>query len=262
MVIIMEVYVLASGSKGNMTLIQTEKSFFFIDAGISMTKMKQKLDNYQLDYRKVESLFITHEHQDHIMGLKGLLKLNTIKQVYITKGTYEYLPSEIKKMMPEIIFIKSDMPFYHNELKVIPMMLSHDANEPVGFVFNGENNKKLVHLTDTGYVHEAYHEMIENADLYILESNHNPITLMKSSRPHYLKQRIMNELGHLSNIEAALLMNKVVNNGKKAKWVVAHISEDCNNQFDIEEAIVATFDNPNKVEVYFSSQESLEVIKI
>lgn len=258
----MDVYVLASGSKGNMTLVETDNSAFFIDAGISVTKMKKKMDDYGIDFRKVEALFITHEHQDHIIGLKGLLKLNTIKQVYLTKGSYEYLSEEIKKLLPEVIFIKSDNDFYHKEVKVFPMMLSHDANEPVGFVFKNNQNKKMVLLTDTGYVHETYHELIENADLYILESNHNPTTLIRSNRPHYLKQRIMNELGHLSNIEAALLMNKVVNNGKKATWVVAHISEDCNSHFDIEEAIVSTFDNPNKVKIYFSSQESLEVIKI
>ncbi|CCV64801.1 Metal-dependent hydrolase, beta-lactamase family [Alteracholeplasma palmae J233] len=257
----MEIRVLASGSKGNMTLIKVGDESFFIDAGISISKVKKKMDDYSESIEKVETLFLTHEHSDHIIGLKGLLKLKTIKKVFLTEGTLKGLGSELTELLPEFEIIKADKEFNYNGVSIYPVMLSHDANEPVGFIFKKEF-KKLVLLTDTGYVHESYYELLKDAQMYIVEANHNPSLLMNSKRPYYLKQRILNEKGHLSNLDAAILMNKVIENDKKAVWVIAHISEDCNTIQDIEEAIVSTFDTTSKVEVYFSSQESLDVIFI
>ncbi len=256
----MEVFVLASGSKGNVTYLKVEDIRLFIDAGISYQKMKQKMADYGENIFDVKSLFITHEHHDHTMGLKMLLKYGAIEDVYLTKGTLNALPLDIVSEFHQTHIIEADQPFLFGSLKVTPFMISHDAKEPVGFVIENDEHK-IVHLTDSGYVDQTYYPLLKNADLYVLEANHNPFTLFQSARPFLLKKRIASEKGHLSNEDACYLMNQLIQ-GRVSKWVVAHISEDCNAIDDIEEAIVKAFDDPTKVEVFYASQESLPVIKL
>lgn len=256
----MEIYVLASGSKGNVTYVKTKMLSFFIDAGITIGRIKQKMMDYQLDITEVNTLFLTHEHSDHIAGLKGLLKMGTIKQVFLTKGTYDVLSQEVKILLPKTIIVRADEAVNIADLYIYPLMLSHDAKEPVGFYFRDSNHKKLVLLTDTGYVDHTYETLLQDADVYIVEANHCPSQLIKSSRPYHLKQRILGIKGHLSNEDAAHLMNKLVKN--KAIWIVAHMSEDCNTILEVEKAVVEYFDDPNKIECLFASQNSLEKIII
>lgn len=257
---IVEVFILASGSKGNMAYLKVGDIKMFIDAGISYQKVKSKMVAYEENLYDVKSLLITHEHHDHVMGLKMLLKQGAIEDIYITKGTYNALPIDVVALFERTHFIAADLPFFISDIKVSPFMLSHDAAEPIGFVIENQM-KKLVILTDTGYVDQSYHEMLSNADLYLLEANHHPTKLMHSPRPFLLKKRILGERGHLSNDDAAWLVNLFVKVGP-SKWVVAHISEDCNTILDIEESIVKYFDDPTKVEVFYASQEGLPGIEL
>lgn len=256
-----EVFILASGSKGNMAYLKVGDIKIFIDAGISYQKVKNKMQAYGENLYDVKTLIITHEHHDHIMGLKMLLKHAAIEDIYLTKGTYNALPVEVVALFERTHFVEADQIFeVANEIQITPFMLSHDAAEPVGYVVQNQD-KKMVVLTDTGYVDQGYHELLSNADLYIMESNHHPTQLMQSPRPFLLKKRILGERGHLSNDDAAWLMNLFVKD-KPSKWVVAHISEDCNTQLDIEESIVKNFDDPTKIEVFYANQEGLPGIKL
>jgi phosphoribosyl 1,2-cyclic phosphodiesterase len=256
----MKAYVMASGSKGNMTYLKVGDIRMFIDAGISFQKIKKKMNDYNENLYDVKVLLITHEHHDHTMGLKALLKQGAIEDVYMTKGTYQELSLEIKEMIIDLHIIEVDQKFLIGDATIYPFSASHDASEPVGFVIYNEV-KKMIYLTDTGYVDESYFDLLKDGDLYIFESNHNPFTLFQSTRPFLLKKRIVGEKGHLSNEDACKYMNIFTQN-KKAIWVVAHISEDCNTILDIEEAIVKVFRDPTQVEVYYSSQESLPEIEV
>jgi phosphoribosyl 1,2-cyclic phosphodiesterase len=255
-----EVFVMASGSKGNMTYLKVGDIKVFLDAGISFQKMKKKMQEYNENIYDVNTLLITHEHGDHVFGLKMLMKQGAIENVYLTQGTYDSLPVDIVNLFVNTHIIKIDEPFYIQDLKINPFMISHDAKEPVGFVIENDVHK-MVLLTDTGYLDQSYYDLLSDADLYILEANHNPFTLFQSARPFLLKKRIVSEKGHLSNEDAARLMNIFIKN-KVSKWVVAHISEDCNSVEDIEVAIVKEFDDPTKVIVYYASQDGLPVIKL
>ncbi len=255
-----EVYVLASGSKGNITYLKVGHMRLFIDAGISYQKIKSKMQEYGENLFDVKTLLITHEHHDHIVGLKMLLKQGAIEDVYLTKGTYKKLATDVVELFPNTHFIVADEPFSIGEANIMPFMLSHDAAEPVGFVISNHVHK-MVLLTDTGYVDQSYYPLLTDADLYIVEANHNPFTLFQSARPFLLKKRIVGEKGHLSNEDAARLMNILIKN-KPSIWVVAHISEDCNSIDDIDEAIVKMFDDPTKVTVLYASQEGLPVIEL
>jgi len=256
----MEVFILASGSKGNMAYLKVGDIKLFLDAGISYQKVKNKMQAYDENLYDVKSLLITHEHHDHVMGLKMLLKQGALEDIYLTQGTYDALPVDVVNQFERTHIIKADEPFEVGEIHVSPFMLSHDAAEPVGYVLEHED-KKLVVLTDSGYVDQSYHDLLKNADLYLLEANHHPTKLMQSPRPFLLKKRILGERGHLSNDDAAWLMNLFVKE-KPSKWVIAHISEDCNTILDIEESIVKNFDDPTKIEVFYATQEGLPGIKL
>lgn len=256
----MEVFVLASGSKGNITYIKNEVVSFFIDAGISYKKIVDKMKTYGEPIENVRTLFLTHEHSDHVFGLLTMLKTGHIKEVYLTQGTLNGLSKEVKSLLPKTIIIKADQPFLFRQFNVYPILLSHDANEPVGFRFDWQD-KSFVCLTDTGYVDQSYIDVLKGADLYLLESNHDPKKLLNSKRPFALKQRILGIEGHLSNEEAAILMNKLIQK-KKAKWIIAHISDECNDAFDIEKAIIDHFDDVLKTEIIYASQASLPGIKL
>jgi len=255
----MRVYILASGSKGNMTYLKVGHIKLFVDAGISYKRMLAKMNEYGEEIDSVPYLLLTHEHHDHVMGVKTLLKQKSIKKVFLTQGTYDGLHEDVKELIPSFEIVKTEISFKIEDVEVTPFMISHDANEPVGYVINGD--KKLVILYDTGYLDEAYLELLSHADVYVLEANHHPTMLMQSPRPFLLKKRILSERGHLSNDDASWLVNKLIGN-QHAKWIVSHISEDCNSVLAIEEAIVKTFDDPTKVEVFYAMKDGLPGIDI
>ncbi len=255
----MKVYILASGSKGNMTYLKVGHIKLMVDCGISYKRMNTKMASYHESLDDIDALLITHEHQDHTMGLKMLLKHHPIKQIYVTQGTYDGLKDDVKQLIKHYEIVKADQPFLIEDIQVMPFMVSHDANEPVAYVI--EREKKIVVLNDTGYVDQSYYPLLTDADLYILEANHHPAMLMNSPRPFLLKKRILSERGHLSNEDAAWLMNTFIKT-KKSTWVVSHISEDCNSVLAIEEAIVNAFDDPTKVEIFYASKDGLPVISL
>lgn len=176
----------------------------------------------------------------------------------MTQGTFDGLHDDVKVLLPEVVILRSLNTLMIDDVSVTPFGISHDANEPVGFMIEAE--KKLVLLYDTGYLDQVYHELITGADIYILEANHHPAMLMNSPRPFMLKKRILSEKGHLSNDEATYLLNKCIK--QDAIWIASHLSEDCNSILAIEESIVKVFDDPTKVEVYYATKEGLGGIKI
>jgi phosphoribosyl 1,2-cyclic phosphodiesterase len=173
------------------------------------------------------SIFLTHEHVDHVSGLKVLLKRLPLK-CYLSKGTFEGLNLDTKTQIENCSYtlIKSDDTILMKDCKITVLKTHHDAREPIGFVIE-EMDKKLVYITDTGYVDQAYFPLLKNADMYILESNYDVELLWSSGRPFDLKKRIDGDHGHMSNVSSAILLARLI--GEKTKRVVfAHISDDCN----------------------------------
>lgn len=257
----MKTFILASGSKGNALVIEYKNDFILVDIGISYLSLKNKMIEQELNPNKINRLLITHEHSDHVKGLKTFLKQHPNVEIILTKKTFDVLTSDVKELINNKQIIKQDSNFNLNDINVVSYALSHDAAEPVGYVFSA-NNKKIVIATDTGYIDESYYNLLKNGDLYILEANHCPEMLMNSRRHFYLKQRILGTKGHLSNNDAAWLMNYFIKDKVYSKWAVAHISEDCNSIVKIEQAIVNLVDDPTKLEIIYTSQDSNEVIEL
>ncbi len=250
---IMRFKVFSSGSDGNCTLIEIKNTRILVDVGITKKKIIEGLESMNLCLNDINGILITHEHVDHIKALPTLLKecyipiylslgtLNNIYNMYKARGQ-----EKILKMMDDRYNESSIIPlkkienslFYEsiniggNIIDILPMF--HDAIEPIGFQFH-EGEKRLVYITDTGYVHEELFKYINDADAYILESNHDPEILLASNRPYNLKMRIISDHGHLSNEKSMVLLAKLM--GENTKVVLhAHVSQECN----LSEIIIMT----------------------
>ena len=209
----LEFYVLASGSKGNAILVYNGQHYLQIDCGMTKKYLLASYKQLHISLNDISALLITHRHSDHIAQIK------TFKHHDI----YSLCNLEDKCEATKII------PYKKNNIagfEVIALPLSHDSLDTIGFVIKS-GGKKLVYITDTGYVKEAYLPLLDSADYIILEANHDLPLLMKSKRPLYLKQRIASDTGHLCNQASADILEKIV--GKQTRLVcLAHLSEECN----------------------------------
>lgn len=223
----MRVSILATGSNGNSTYVETKDYKFLIDDGISFKSFLQRMNECVCDLKEANSIFITHGHYDHVVGLKMLFKRIEL-DCYLTNGTYQELASDIKDVMnpARINIIKSNDVFVFGKTKITVIQLHHDAKEPVGFVVE-EDEKKLVYITDTGFVRQEYYPLLKNANMYIIESNYDVELLWSSNRPFDLKRRIDGDYGHMSNEASAVMLSKLIG-PNTTKVVYAHISDDCN----------------------------------
>lgn len=241
----MKITVLASGSKGNSTLIETKNHNILIDAGISLKELQKRLEK---DIN-IDTLIITHIHSDHIKGLKSIYK--KYKPTIYTKSEeiiqdYSLNPCEDCIMLDDI------------EINIFN--LSHDVS-CIGLNIK-EFDKELIYITDTGYLNQKILKKIADKDIYILESNHDVDMLMHGRYPFNIKQRILSDKGHLSNKDANKYLKKLI--GDHTSYIVlAHISEENNTEDLVYEEINKTLNDNNKVKIYIAKQqEKLETIEV
>lgn len=221
----MKFSVLASGSTGNATFVETTKTKVLIDIGMSCLYIEKKLKNMDVDPDEIDGIIITHTHTDHIAGLKVFLKKHH-PTLFITKKMYNDLKDVLYK--DECVFI--DGKFMINDIEVTPFGLSHDAPDTNGYILtNGTSS--IVYVTDTGYINNKHFDLLSNKTAYIFESNHDVKMLMDGSYQYHLKQRIISDRGHLSNKDSSYYLSKLIGNDTKY-IVLAHLSKE-NNTPDI-----------------------------
>ncbi len=223
----MKIIVVGSGSKGNCYYIENGNTRILIDAGLSYKKVNEAIGDVSIN-----GIFITHEHSDHINSLKVVAnKYKT--EVYLTEKTFDGISN--KEFSYSFIESKDTIKFDDMIVESIPIF--HDARDPVGYIIYCKD-KKVVFITDTGYVHNSLLKKISNADVYIVEANHDPDVLMNSERPYELKRRILGDRGHMCNEDSAVLLCDTIGVNTKA-ILHAHISLECN----LEELIIQTMKN-------------------
>ena len=224
----MNISMVASGSKGNMCFIETTKTKILIDAGISCKRLTKFLTDKNKD-SNINAILITHEHTDHVSGLLQISKKYKCP-IYMTEGTKKGI---LEKTNGREIIESNDIRiigqrenFKVGDIDVESFPTFHDVYEPCCYVVNGDS-KKIVYITDTGYVPTAFYELLSDATCYVMEVNHDPELLMNSSRPYETRVRILGDAGHLSNEDGLDLLSHIV--GKSTSLVFyAHISEECN----------------------------------
>lgn len=223
----MEFCTIASGSGGNCTYIGTDYTKILIDAGISGKKIEEGLANLSLTGDRIDALFITHEHTDHIKGA-GILSRRFDIPVFATEDTWTAMEKELGHIAPgnrRIVY--RDEVCAINDLCVKPFRIPHDAADPVGYSVFTER-KKITLATDIGHVTDTIRENIEESDLLLLEANHDVEMLKRGSYPRALKQRILGEKGHLSNHTAGELLAEIMT-GRMKYVFLGHLSEENNN---------------------------------
>ncbi len=219
----MKIKVLASGSKGNCSLIETASTRFLIDIGITYQRLKRELEKMNLNLNDIDAILLTHAHNDHTSGLKVLLKHTTFK-IYTNKDIIKELTTDIDKERIELY----DSIMHLNNTELTIFKTSHDAKGSVGFLIT-DDESSLVYITDTGYLNRKYFPLLTNKNIYYIESNHDEKMLMDGPYPYYLKQRILSDEGHLSNDRTAKYLKKLV--GDATKYIIlAHLSEHNNKE--------------------------------
>src|SRR5690606_15403402 len=218
--------VLASGSTGNAFYVGTEKHSLLVDAGLSGKQLELLFKEIKKEIKHLSGILVTHEHSDHIKGL-GVLARKYKLPVYANEKTWKAMERNIGEIPTDQKFI-----FQMGTVKTFGSMdvesfgVSHDAAEPMFYVFHNEG-KKVVLITDTGYVSDRMKGTIENADAYIFESNHDVSMLQMGHYPWSIKRRILSDVGHVSNEDAALAMSDVIGDRTKRIYL-AHLSKDNN----------------------------------
>jgi phosphoribosyl 1,2-cyclic phosphodiesterase len=229
---------IASGSSGNCYLARTRETAIVIDAGISASRIAAGLVCAHTDPDEVKALLITHEHTDHISGARAAVGRMDSASVFASEGTWEYadgasygrgsnfLISEQRResFTPGDTFTIGDI-----EIRTVP--LSHDAAAPAGYVLTslkGEGSVSVI--TDTGVFTDDMASLTADADIFVIEANHDLDMLVRGRYPAFLKQRILSDTGHLSNEAAAEAILRVTALEKKKRCVLlAHLSAENND---------------------------------
>ena len=217
----MKVTVLASGSKGNSTLIKTDKHIILVDAGMNTKYLENKLREAEVLLQDIDYIFLTHTHSDHTNALKVLIK-RCKPTIIITEKMFADL--EFLKDYKKITILTDDIEFDNVKIETIPT--SHDTSDSRGYIIT-ENDSSVVIITDTGYLNQRHFNKLKNKSLYIFESNHDVEMLMHGKYPPWLKRRVVSDIGHLSNEMSSYYLSKLIGPDTK-QIILAHISEENN----------------------------------
>lgn len=219
-----KISVLGSGSSGNSIYLACGKTEILIDAGLSGREINSRLKKCGSSVEKIEAIFLTHEHNDHISGA-GVLSRRCDVPVFARESTWEEAASSLGEIKEEnCCFFDEIMEIGSLALEGFPV--SHDACDPVGFTV-AAGNKKIGIATDTGYLSPEMKDKLKDLDFLIIEANHDYEMLMNGPYPSYLKKRITSKQGHLSNDAAADALPELINH-KQPRILLAHLSQDNN----------------------------------
>ncbi|MBQ7202440.1 MAG: MBL fold metallo-hydrolase [Eubacterium sp.] len=219
---------LFSGSSGNSIFVSSADTKVLIDAGVSAKRIENALLSIGEDAGELDAIFVTHEHSDHISGVRVLASRYGIP-VFAKGSVLEAMINNgcvTEKVNAKVIDGNMEL----GGIEVVPFENSHDSAACLGYRLNLRDRSVAV-CTDTGYITEAARNTLNGTDLVFLESNHEITMLQNGPYPYYLKQRILSKVGHLSNVACSEFAAELVKSGT-TRLVLAHLSRE-NNHPDI-----------------------------
>lgn len=249
-----EVAVLASGSKGNATAVCYDGWTCLVDMGISCRQTLTKLKQLGLKPEALQGVFLTHEHSDHVRGLMTFAKRYEVP-IYASAGTWTGLP-ELKELLQDRArLLQPRQELEGLSIKSFPV--SHDALEPVGYTFEVDTHK-FAYVTDTGFINQPIKEAVQEAEVLLVEANHDLEMLRTGSYPQVLKKRILGTKGHLANTAAGWLLAGLPHLPQDV--FLAHLSQE-NNRPELALATVSEIVHKQREEaelnIYVASQEQI-----
>ena len=220
---------LGSGSRGNAHIVEHGGATILLDCGFSYKTLKKRLAARFISPSEINAVFISHEHNDHTVGLKTFAKLHDVT-CYMSAGTARAL-----NFSGDWHCLTAGEAVAVDEIQVRPVPVPHDVSEPIQFVVdNGVRN--LAVFTDLGHVSRAIHAACAVADMLVIECNYDEEGLRICTYPEQVKRRIAGDYGHLSNAAAAAVV-AASSNGARRHIVAAHISRDSNTPELVQAAL-------------------------
>lgn len=214
----MQVNALASGSSGNAYLVRSGPTALLVEAGLPASKLARFLAGLRFDPRRLDGILLTHAHSDHLQGARELSDRYGVP-IYATPGT---LGHRLLRDAPLARLLQAGHALELGEVEVLPFRVPHDCVEPVGFRIRGD--RAVVCLTtDLGFVPDDVPPLLEDADLLVLEANHDERMLWNGPYPDFLKRRVGGQSGHLSNLAAARCITGLERRPPREVWL-AHLS--------------------------------------
>jgi len=221
----MEVCVLASGSKGNSIYVSGGGTSLLVDAGLSSRETVARLNKAGIAPESIAAVVFTHDHIDHYRGI-GVFSRKFPVRLFANEGTAAGIERDLRMLDLAWEIFETSSAFEIGGLKVEAFSVTHDASDPVGFVFD-DGSARLCVVTDLGQATPLVRVKLAQCHAAVLESNHDTDMLMQSARAWPLKTRIAGRSGHLSNDDAAELMKSALSEHLHTLFL-AHLSEECN----------------------------------
>lgn len=217
---------LFSGSSGNSFYIGSREEGILIDAGRSAKQITEMLDACGIPVKAVRAVFVTHEHVDHVQGLRVFTTKNHLK-VFSSRGTIEALQQGGYLTPKQEAFVIESGGVECAGMYIKPFHTSHDCAEGVGYRVTTSDGRTVTFSTDLGYISETVQNELCGSDLVVLESNHDVRMLQNGRYPYYLKRRILSDTGHLSNAVCANQLPELAAKGT-TRFMLAHLSRENN----------------------------------
>jgi phosphoribosyl 1,2-cyclic phosphodiesterase len=216
---------LYSGSSGNSIFVASKNSRVLIDAGLPGKHIEKALSDIGENPNDIDGIFVTHEHIDHIKGA-GVLSRKYDIPIYANNLTWNSMMTNIGNIKEHNIKVIDEKVISIKDLDVIGYRIPHDAVMPSGYSIMC-NNKKVCVATDLGYFSEEVSHQLKDADVILLESNHDVEMLKFGPYPYNLKRRILSDVGHLSNEDCGKAIVDIMSNKKKT-IALGHLSKTNN----------------------------------
>ena len=241
--------VLGSGSRGNATLIECGGTRILLDCGFPLREIERRLAPLDAGPAEIAAIVVTHEHGDHIAGLERLAARYDI-EVWTSPGTWKGAGCpDIRRLR---LFSGHGRGFRIGDLSLRPIPVPHDAREPCQFVIDG-GARRLGVLTDAGTVTPRMRDALQDCDALMLEANHDPQMLQTGPYPPSLRQRVGGPFGHLSNHQAAELLDAVRHTGLR-HVLLSHVSAQ-NNRPELALAAVHGVDRDLAASLRIAEQD-------
>lgn len=222
---------LFSGSDGNCTFVSAGSTNILIDAGVSTKRIEEALSSRDIDPSSIQAIFVTHEHSDHISGIRVFQKRYGC-QIFATEGTLKGMEKSVP-INDSFCCINIHPILPYGDLEIEWFHTPHDTNQSCDYIIRTPDDRKIAVCTDLGHITGEIKQKLRTCDFVLLESNHDIKMLKAGPYPPPLQERILGPKGHLSNDTCATLLPELVQSGV-TQIKLGHISKH-NNLFSLAE---------------------------